>query len=278
MKTRSLAAAALLLASPLAFGGDIAREVFQSEDGSHSFAELGVSLVTGKLPLVGFNDQSPEDSGDTINSLHIGLEGRFEYKGFFLEFIENSFSNVTLGFNAHTSDRSHHEIILTSMFADVERDDLEGFESVTDRKEDINAGIRSSFYFDKNIVQLELVSDVNDSHNGMIGALQFGRQTQLRNWNVHGLVGVRYFSDNVIDHYFGVSADEATETIAAYKATDGFMPTLQLGATLPLNEKWIFRTTAEYSRFPGTVSDSPLAQGDYTYAVQAGVYYVLYGG
>lgn len=278
MNFRSIFAAALLLGSPYAYSADITREVFQPDDANSSFADIGISLVTGKLPLIGFNGQNLDESGDTINSLHIGLEGRFEYKGFFLEFIENSFSNVTLGFDAHTSDNSHHEVILTSLFDKITRDDIEGFETISDRKEDVNAGIRSSFYFDKSIVQLELVSDINDSHNGVIGALQFGHQTQFRNWNVHGLVGVRYYSESVVDHLFGVSDDEATETIATYNAKDGFMPTIQLGATLPLNEKWIFRTNAEYSRLPDSVSDSPLAQGDYTYAVQAGVYYVLYGG
>ncbi len=278
MKFRSLVACAAILSSPQVFSADIAREVFQPDNANSSFAEIGVSFVTSQLPLVGFNGQTLEESGDTVNSLHIGLEGRFEYKGLFFEFIENSFSDVTLGFDAYSTENSHHELIATSLFSEIVRKDITGFESIEDRKGDVNAGIRSSYYLGNSIVQFELVSDIVDSHNGVVGALQFGHQAQYRNWNLYGLVGVRYFSDNVTDHLFGVSAEEATDTIAEYEAGEGFMPTIHLGATIPINEKWVFRTTAEYTKFPNAVANSPLAQDDSMYVIQAGVYYVLHGG
>ena len=129
MKLRSLLTAAAIFSSPQVFGADIAREVFQPNDADSSFAEIGLSVVTGQVPLVGINDQTLEESGDTTMSLHIGLEGRFEYKGFFLEFIDNSFSDVTLGFDAYTTENSHHEVIVTSLFSEIERDNEMGTSS-----------------------------------------------------------------------------------------------------------------------------------------------------
>lgn len=275
--TRSLCAVAALLTCVQAPAADIAREVQNPGVGNGSFGEIGLSLATGKLPLVGFNDQSLEDSGDQIYSLHIDLEGRLEYKRAFVEAIEDSSSNLTFGFNAYTSPENSYDVILTSLFGDIDRSDIAGLETIQDRNADIYAGVRSSYYFGNSIAQLELVNDISGEHGGVVGTLQFGHQAQVRNWNFHTLFGLRYYSDNVMDHLFGVSSAESTDAISAYQAGDALMPSIQVGATLPLNEKWIFRASAEYSKLPSAVTDSPLAQGDSTYSLKGGVYYVIHG-
>ncbi len=267
-----------LLASQGLQAADIARDIRNDEPGNESFLELGFGFFAGQLPLVGFNDQEAEDSGDLQLSIHIGLQARLEYRGFFAEIIEDSFSDITLGYNAYATDEMGIDIVATTMFDDIERDEYIGFESVTDREGDISLGVRSNHYFGDNQVQLELLRDVGGEHEGVVAAAQFGRKFQYRNWNLHGLAGVRYFSKRVIQHYFNVSDEESSATLTAYKADDGFLPTLQIGATLPINEKWIFRTGAEYSLLPKSVSDSPLAQGDDMYTVQAGFYRVFQSG
>ncbi len=277
MRYQHIAVAVFALFSLQAQAADITRQVQQPDSGGGSFVDFGISLVTGKLPLVGFNDREIEDSDDRLNGLHLGIEARLEYKRFFIETIDNSFSNITLGYNASATEKSSVELIVASMFDNIERDDIAGLETITDRDGDISAGIRSSHYFGDSILQVELVSDIANAHNGVSASVQLGHQKQIRNWNVHGLVGLRYFSDSILNHYFGVSADEATASLPAYTADSGFLPLIQLGATKPLSEKWIFRTTAEYARLPDEVVDSPLAQGDVAYTLMAGVYYVFHG-
>lgn len=277
MKAQHLIITALLFTALSAQSADIAREVRSPSAGSDAFLELGIVLGTGKLPLVGFNGQDLEDSADTVNYLNLGLLGRFEYRNFFAEFIENSFNNATLGASVWTGENSELEIVFNSLFDKISRDEYTGMETIKDRHADFNGGVRGSYFFGDGIVQFELVHDIVNSHNGLIGSLQFGHQAQARNWNLHALLGVRYFSQDVIDHLFSVSADEATAELPEYQARDGFLPTVQVGAALPISERWVFRSLAEYSRLPKTVSDSPLSQGDELYSVQAGVYYVFGG-
>jgi outer membrane scaffolding protein for murein synthesis (MipA/OmpV family) len=121
------------------------------------------------------------------------------------------------------------------------------------------------------------MADVSNAHEGVIGAVHVGRQKQIRNWNLHGLLGARLFSDKVADYYMGVSPDEATADIPEYRAKAGVLPSIQVGATLPLSEKWIFETQVQYTHLPDSISDSPLAQGDAIYAAQVGVSYVFGG-
>lgn len=277
MKYRHFTFIALLIGCAPAMAADIARAIHTPADGSDAFAELGITLGTGKIPLVGFNDQELEDSGDTIYSLGVGLLGRLEYKGYFVEFIQNSFSNATLGKSLWRKDNSEVELIFTSLFERTSRRDFTGLETITDRKGDFNAGLRGSYYFGDRILQFELVHDIVDSHNGSMISLQFGKQALIRNWNVHALLGVRYFSKDIVNHLFAVSATEATADIPEYSAKDGFTPSIQLGAAIPLNENWIFRGVAEYTKLPDSVSQSPLAQGDDLHTISAGVYYVFGG-
>lgn len=277
MNYQTIAAAIIAFSCLQASAADIAREVQQPAAGGSVFVELGLSLATGQLPLVGFNDQSLEESDDTIISLYVGLETRLEYKGFFAEIIENSFSDITFGYNALATDDTSVELILTSQFSDIERSEVVGFETIKNRDGDFGAGFRSSHYFGNSIIQFELVNDIVDSHNGVIASVQLGHHKQIRNWDVHGLVGVRYFSDDVVNHYFGVPADEATATLPAYSSGSGLMPSIQLGATKPLSEKLVFRATADYAKLPTEVVDSPLAQGDSIYSVTGGIYYVFQG-
>ena len=275
-KVAAALAAGAMLAHPGVIAGDIAREVQQRNFEYGSFAELGVMVAASSLPLIGFNDQSLEKSGDDQISLHIGLQGRFEYKRFFIEAIDDSFSNVTLGINIKSTENYSLDILGTQSFDGVERNEEVGFESISDRDGDFGLGFRNSFYRGDNIFQYEIVADTSGAHDGIMVAFQYGRQFQYRNWNFHSLLGVRYFSDKVMDHYFGVSEQESTATLESYEAKDGFLPSVLFGATLPLSEKWLFKAVAEYSRLPESVIDSPLAQGDDMYLVQAGFYRVLY--
>jgi len=266
----------LLNVSGTSIAGDIAREIQLGDSDNGGFAELGIVFQTARLPLLGFTDQEPEGSRDTLNSLNIGIQGRLAFKGFFAEVIEDSFSDITLGYSVKNTDSYSLDFIASSSFNDIERNGYSGYESIEDREGDISLGFRSSFYNGDDIFQYELVSDAAGSHGGVMASVQYGRQYQLRNWNLHTLLGVRYFSEKVVDHYFGVTAAESTETLPEYSAKQGLMPTVLFGATLPLNEKWVFRAHSEYSYLPDSVSNSPLAQGDDFYIVQAGVYRVLY--
>ena len=140
----------------------------------------------------------------------------------------------------------------------------------------MNIGVRGNYHLGNNILQFELVGDVSGAHDGIIASAQYAYNTQYRNWNLHALTGVRYFSDKVLDHYFSVPAEEATSSVNTYRADQGFLPSIQIGGALPITENWVFRTSVEYALLPDSVSDSPLAFGDDLYTIRAGIYRVLY--
>lgn len=266
------------LVSFQAFAADNSREVIETGDTRDAFVEIRLLLSSDRIPLIGFNDQDTvEESTDSINGVALLIDTRFRYKNVFLEAVSDSFSNITLGYSLTGPGRGNIDLIASNLFFDVERSQVPGFESITDRDADINLGVRSSISSDNNIAQFELTTDVSNSHSGVVGSIQVGRQQQIRNWNLHALAGFRYFSDNVIDHYFGVPSNEATATVQEYKGEAGLMSSLLVGATLPLSEKWLFNVQAEYIFLPDSVAESPLAQGDVAHSVGIGIGYVFGG-
>lgn len=263
----------LFVSCSFSWAADTAHDAPQADRQTRAFAEIGIGFGYEVLPLIGFNERSIEESTDPNLSLNITIEGRLEYKGFFLETIDTNLNNITLGYSVIDNDKGSFELIGTSLFYPLVYGDIAGLESLETRDGDFNLGFRSSHYINNTLVQLELVSDIADSHKGLIASVNLGRQKQISNWNVHGLLGIQYFSDDVVDYYFGVSPQEANELAPVYKGEEGIMPSLQLGAALPLTEKWTFNLNAEYVLLPDSVSESPLAQGSDIYLASIGFNY-----
>ncbi len=263
----------LLLNVQAVHSTDIAYEIRQGSDASVTF-ELGFQAILADIPIVGLVNDNPETP--TGGRIDIGLmfEGRAEWKGLFAETNSNSFSNFALGYSPWSSDTASIDLVLSEGLGPYDPS-IGEFESVENRTSDLVVGIRSTHNLENTLVQLEIYSDVSGKHDGQMAALQVGKFRQVRNWNLHGLVGMRYFTDNMLDYYFGISDQESTENIPVYEASGGTLATLEIGATLPLKDRWIFRSTLEGLYLPDSVSDSPLADGRLGVIASTSVSYVF---
>jgi outer membrane scaffolding protein for murein synthesis (MipA/OmpV family) len=269
-----LVVSALALASTQpAIGADISHEVREGRTGG--FLEAGIGLAYDRVPLVAFVHDDFNESDDAQASLHIHLEGRLEWRNFFAETIDTSFSDLAIGYTAWADHDNTVEWVLSNQFSQYSPNEAAGFETLDDRDGDLTLGFRSLHQRDNITLQFELGHDIADSHNGIIAAALIGRSWQLRNWNAHALFGLRHFTDDVVDHYFGVSQSEATDTVAAYTAGSGTLASADIGAVVPINEKWLFRTNLTLDRLPDSVVASPLASGRMAYSVSAQFVYVF---
>lgn len=262
----------LLIFQP-ARGADIAHEVRQGSNASLAL-EIGFGLGVNKVPVVGFVSDDPDDPRGSAIDLEISLAGRAEWRGFFAEIIAESLSGGALGYSLWESDFFELDFVVTEGFGSFEPN-IGEYSSLDERDSDLLAGLRSSHYFGNKIVQLDLYSDIRDLHGGQIAGIQLGQFWQIRNWNLHAIVGLRYFSAEVLDYYIGISEDESTANIPSYDASGGTLSTLEIGSTLPLNEKWIFKSTAEVHYLPDAIADSPLTNGRIASSITTSFNYVF---
>lgn len=263
----------LLLNVQAVHSADIAYKIRQGRDASVSF-ELGVQLMAVDIPIVGWVSDDPDDPTGGGLVILPTFEGRAEWNGLFVETNSNSFSIFGLGYSPWSNDNISVDLVLSDGLGQYEPG-IGEFESVETRSANIFAGIRSTHHFENTLVQFEIHSDISGQHDGQMAALQIGRFQQVRNWSLHALVGARYLTDTMLDYYYGISEQESTADIPRYEASGGTLASLEIGATLPLSEKWIFKSTVQSFYLPDSVSDSPLADDRIGVIASTSVSYVF---
>lgn len=269
-----VAALCLNLASQLASATDIAREVRQQQSETTGFFEANTGLQLRRTPIIGANDDNENPENPEVN-ITLGLSGRLEWRGFFIEAVRESSNNGILGYDAWENENNRVALIFTSQLGEYEPGRVSGYETVRNRKSDLQFGVRSTHYKGNNIIQLELLADVSGRNEGLMASWQFGRYWQIRNWNTHALIGARYFPSQTLDYYIGVDPDEVSVDTPQYQASSGLVSIAEVGAAIPLNENWVFRTSLSAERFPDSVVNSPLVKARISYVAEAGFHYVF---
>lgn len=261
------------------FAADISRDVRGPKGQSSSFVELGFGLNKERIAVAGYNTDLEQLSEiDDVNfDFRIFLDTRLEWKGFFAELIHESFGLATLGYTAWENESVVFDLILTSSLGELDPSGIAGLESLEIREGAVEGGIRAMAYDGDNVIQFEAITDVSNTHSGFSLSWQFGRHWQLRNWATHTLLGLRYFSEGMVNHYFDVSANEARPEIGVpfYNASDGTIATLEFGATRPINENWVFKGTARAHRLPDAMLDSPLVTNRTAWSLGLNAIYVF---
>ena len=258
---------------PLNATADIAHEVIQQSVTS-GYLEANSALQIRRIPIIGADNSNTDPESPEVN-LSLGLSGRLEWRGFFIEAVRESSNNGIIGYDAWENENSRVALIITSQLGGYSPGTVTGYESVGSRDTDLQFGIRSTHYTGNNIVQLEALSDISGRDEGVVASAQLGRYWQIRNWNVHALVGARYFSSSTIDYYIGIDADEVSAATPAYQASNGIVASVKVGASLPLTEHWVFRTSLNMERLPDSVVESPLVTARSSYVAEAGFHYVF---
>lgn len=249
-----------MLASGWATANDIAREVRAGRDQAASydggFLELGLVVEVFSNPLMGLSE---EDNGVDIG---IALNGEYQWRGLFVEANTESERGLVLGYNLARGERWLLDIIGSNQHDEISEDMDDRLEGLRDRELDFMLGLRSTHYFGSNIFQLEWMRDISDRHEGVAVNASLGKFWQVRNWNVHAILTYRHKSARVMEYYVGVREDEVTDRFSAYSPGAGHISGLEVGITLPLSEKWILRSTAQYFALSDAMSESPLATED----------------
>ncbi len=256
---------------------DISRDV-RADARTDSFVEIGVGIALERVPIAGYPDADTLSEVDGVDGeLGIFLNTRLDWNGLFLELFNESFAVATIGYNAWGNDSVEFDLILTSTLGGFDPAEVQGFESLQERDAAAEGGIRTIVYEGENVIQFEAITDLSSTHDGFSVSWQFGRHWQLRNWATHALFGLRYFSEDMNDHYFGVTEAEANvdNGLLAYKASDGILSSIELGATRPINEDWIFRSTASAYRLPDSIVDSPFVTDRMAWLFGANVVYIF---
>jgi outer membrane protein len=251
----SIAAITLVLFSSVCHSEDITRVLRNNTDNAlepENFFEIG--LGAGAYVGSSFNDEDGQGVGPVIV-----VRGSYNWKGFFVDLLGESSDPIVLGYNVYNNENWSLDAILTRTGRGFRPDDDSiRFTGINERNDFEMFGARLTGYIGENIAQFTIKHDISNTNNGTTASALIGRNWQVRNWNFHGLIGLRFSDAKYIDHYVGVSAEEASNSqFTAYEGKSTVGLSSSFGVTYPINENWIFRGSVNLGTSSGQ-NDSPL--------------------
>lgn len=205
------------------------------------------------------------------------LAGAYRYRGIFLEAFTPSISangsrlevsGITLGANLWHNERWSLDFLGASTQSRFRgsRDDPEDLNSADAMRESAvldrdtfysGAGFRLTGYFGNTIFRYRLVNDTHGG-NGLFSSATVGYSRQLRNWNIHTLISANYLSQELGQHWYGVSAEEASLRFPEFDMnTSSFTYDIEIGATYPLRENVVFRSVLRHTQLSDAIKESP---------------------
>jgi len=224
-------------------------------DRSGGFLKLGFGYNIVTNP---YNDEE--------NGMSLFLNARYQWES--QVFVEAAFyrvlnSGINIGYNFYNTERWNFDLV-TNIAHGANETGFIDQGKVFYKKSDITrmAALRTTGSFDKTTVQFVVAPySFNDEYdNALYASVWIDQSFQVKNWELYAAFGLEYRSEDMLDYYYGIEADRATDNFKAYNPSSGIDTTAELGASYPINNKWLFETYYRYTRLADSITDSPIMQ------------------
>lgn len=136
--------------------------------------------------------------------------------------------------------------------------DDEPFKSLNRRHTAAMGGLEASSQLGALDWQLQLLTDLSGVHNGEEIRLAI---SHAKNYGGHQLglaTGLSWKSAELLEYYYGVSADEASQALPVYAPGSGTTPFLRLSWSKPINHNWRWLGSVQYEHLSKAQRHSPI--------------------
>ncbi|WP_111979063.1 MipA/OmpV family protein [Algibacillus agarilyticus] len=248
-------------------------------DQNGGFLDLGLGLTYFKSPLWGYPEKNTDKNVGMSTEVYLNINGRYQYEGFFIEAYAEGFNGFNIGYNFISDTHWSFDIILApEHYGMGDEDDNQTWKdsNLTPREADFNLGLRANYSQPGYRVEVRVLQDISDTHDGHAVTAFIGKNWQKRNLNLHVLGGLAYHSRHAAEYYFNVRPEEQSEQLPAYDgAKGGLIANAEFGLTYPIKENWVWRGLYRYTKFLSGVTDSPLLIHDEAHILASSVSYVF---
>jgi outer membrane scaffolding protein for murein synthesis (MipA/OmpV family) len=230
---------------------------------------------------------------DLLDYFMPGILVDLSYKGFFLQSNQRRsyalLGGTELGYQLIVEDNWQFDLIGKAYMQGYDSASLIEYGGGDEnllvglREREATAGIalRYSYYFEDALFSLDIASahsgddEFGDHVSGLIIDSFYSYLLPYRNWDIYLGAGLTYFSQDIVDYYIGVSADETTDFRAEYTAKDGVRAQFEVYVQYPLSASWSFNAGLTHSVYSNNVKESPLVNTNQITQVMLGALYVF---
>jgi MipA family protein len=275
------------------------------------YLEVGILAGLYVSPLLGIPESNTSDQ--IHPKLGLNLNGRYQYEGAFLEAYFGSLEGLTLGYNFWQSDAWVLDLVGLREHGPMNERASRDYKDIEPRRGDFTLGLRTTYTHADYILQSHLLTDVSGTHGGHLFSWKFGRNWLVSNWNLHAVIGATYRSSAVTDYYYSqrkkdfppqeypvdvesdelvVESDESDleDDLILVEGTEvlgdedfslpaplrgGWVQVFEVGASFPINEKWVFRSFYRFQQLPGHWQRSMFFVGDHHQELMTSISYVF---
>ena len=141
------------------------------------------------------------------------------------------------------------------------------------RDSSVDVGVSYSIHQPWGQLKAELLHDVNSTHQGTEARLAYAKDWRSGAWTWRPSLSVAWRSANLNNYYYGVRANEATATRAAYEPGAGLEARVGLQTTYALSRHWSLLSGVSATVLSRDVSHSPIVQHRILPSVYVGAIY-----
>lgn len=245
-------------------------------------AMANISTIYNPSLLIGQNQE------DVLNFLSVGILLDVYYKGFFIQSNHKRASGLIqggeLGYQLVVTPEWELDIISRTYISAYDPHDIiedanksiPTLDGLSERSSGDGIGLRYTRYHQNASLSVDFATLAPLSEaNGWVMDAFYSYVIPYRNWDIYLSTGYTYYSEKVMDYFYGVNSSEVTPERALYEADSGYRLQFEAFAQHPISESWSFSGGVTYSRYSDSTKESPLVDTQNLVQVMLGVIYVF---
>lgn len=235
------------------YGAEFFGRTFEIDQEELKGVNLGVGLLYSTSPY--------EGKEDNVYPVPL-IEGRYK----------NIYSDGTsLGYIFAEKNEFAFSVVGFPRLMGYEEDDSSDLNGMQDREWSLDAGLRAAWDNEFFSLAVTGLTDLFSRHQGQEFSAVISRE--FLEGAFIPRIGVKWWSDDLVDYYFGVVESEVRANRPEYAgdATTNFIAGFTAG--LPLDDAWALVFDFEYEDFGSEVEDSPIVDADNVFRYVAGIVY-----
>jgi outer membrane scaffolding protein for murein synthesis (MipA/OmpV family) len=245
-------------------------------------AMAGFSIDHTQSPLKGVKQE------DVFDHISLSLLIDFYYKGFFIQSNHRRSSGVKegaeIGYQLHVDDNWEVDVLIKSyvpgynpeLLIENKKKNIPSLVGLKEREIGSAIALRYSYYENDSILSVDFANlNYWSAPGGWLVDFYYNDLVIYKNWDIYVGGGITYYSDQVMDYYYGVEASEANNSRNYYNPNDGFKGTFEIYARYPISQKWSFNAGFTQTYYSNVIGRSPLVDKQHISQFLLGVFYVF---
>lgn len=230
---------------------------------------VGGTVLAWENPYINEGDI---DGGDDDGEYNGAIVPRVEYRGerFFIDgdglgvnlFRKNGFSTgLKLTGNAtYLSDHDNY-------------DDNDRLATIKERDATADLGLYVIHNYNNGQLKVTAWQEISNEHDGHSVEARYSYNFPLGRWNITPMAGVTWASDELVNHFYGVSEAEASGDITAYKGKSTTSYFGGVAVRFDINDHWDVRFNTAFVSLGDGIKDSSIVSDSTTVISGVGVNY-----